>query len=219
LTFVAGTLGAFSKPKGTIIAGIVIGIFAFIVSAIGSFVDGVAALVFASEVVCISKDGVISGDSAYAAQAQTCALLEPVYDCICTDAATGGGWTCFNYDGHADCGDILTSYGPLLKASSGILAFLTLATFVYTLLACAAACNCCGGSTPVADSSSLDKQQYPVQAQTWVTAPAVQAQPVVLVAVQQQPVQYQQQQTVQYQLEPVQYQQQPVQYQPVQQQT
>jgi hypothetical protein len=225
LTFVAGLLGAYSKPKGTIIAGIVVGSIAFIIAAIGSSVDGVAALVFASENVCISSSGTISGDSTYSSQVALCQLVEPGFDCVCASALSSYSWTCFEYNGHPNCADIITAYPSLLKASSGMLAFLTVTTFVYTILSCVSACRCCKGAAPVADAS-LNKQS--TQTQAWTSAPAAQAQPVVVQFVPQgqpgqpgQPAQPGQPQ--QYQPLPQQYppgQQPPVQYQqypPVQQ--
>jgi len=177
LTFVAGILGAYSRPKGTIIAGIVVGSIAFIIAAIGSSVDGVAALVFASENVCISSSGTISGDSTYSSQVSLCQLVQPGFDCNCASATSSYSWTCFAYSGHSNCADIMTAYPSLLKASSGMLAFLTVTTFVYTILSCASACRCCKGAAPVADTS-LNKQ--PTQAQAWTSAPVAQAQPVVV---------------------------------------
>ena len=220
LTFVAGILGAYSKPKGTIIAGIVVGSIAFIIAAIGSSVDGVAALVFASENVCISSSGTISGDSTYSSQVSLCQLVQPGFDCNCASATSSYSWTCFAYDGHSNCADIMTAYPSLLKASSGMLAFLTVTTFVYTILSCASACSCCKGAAPVADAS-LNKQ--PTQTQAWTSAPVVQAQPIVVQFVPQvqsgqpgQPQQYQPlpQQYPPGQQPPVQYQQYPPGQQP-----
>jgi len=149
LTFVAGILGLFPKNKGAVIAGIVIGIIGMIVAAVGSTVDGIAALIFASEVTCISKTGVISGDTAYSSQVLICGVFGTLYDCSCMSAPSSGSQMCYFYNGHSDCGDILTSYTSMLKAASAINALLAVACFIFTILACSSACSCCSDTAIV----------------------------------------------------------------------
>jgi len=155
----AGIFGIVAVPHGMIISAIVFGSFALVVAAVGSAVDGIAYLVFKSETSCADTSlvkgtydyyngwtltsgtaGLYGDYEANGAVLLTCALANTGYQCVCTDGVTFCGL--YDMTSGNTCGDILTVYTPLLQASTGLNAVISILAFIVSVIGCAAACNC-----------------------------------------------------------------------------
>lgn len=145
-SFIAGILAVISKPRGVTIAGAVISSIGILAAIAASYLDAIDFLFFSSLQTCVSSSsgtfyGVLTPQTEY--QVATC--LSPSstnFDCLCT-GSVATVYSCYAYNGHSNCGDILTTYPQLLSTSSGLTAALSALCFIYAILACVSACGCC----------------------------------------------------------------------------
>jgi hypothetical protein len=155
MSFISGVFAITATHKSVVISVLVLSIFAVIIAAVGAGVDIVAALVFASEVSCLSSGGTYSGVTSATNKNDLvlCTIIfsPSVYDCTCLGSNLN---TCYGYNGHSNCADILNIYPGLLKASGGIVAALAVINFILVVLASASACSCCPAASPAASDSA-----------------------------------------------------------------
>jgi len=193
LGVITGIFATVAVPHAMIITSIVFGSFGLVVAAVGSAVDGIAYLVFKSEILCgniaqvfasYTSSGGQSVTGYYGASTNVNALanaaycfplysnsveytlslgtipFQALYDCLCVDGGGGGvgnpDMNCYGYNlgSASNCGNIIDTYTPLLQASSGLCAIVSILCFIVSVIGCAAACNCV---KPLDDASATAK--------------------------------------------------------------
>lgn len=180
----------------SVVCAIIFGIISIVLACVATFIDSVLAAHFDDLEACFG------GGKAYGtntAAAQSCALYNPQYSCVCTDNDYYYS-DCWGYDIHDDfdCGYLLDEVPSNLGLSALFAGISIVTTIVFSCIACAVTCcpTSCGHYDPnFAETPPVQQQQQQMVQQQGV--PVYQGQPQGGVPMQQGQVMYQQNPQVQ----------------------
>jgi len=188
---VAGICGCVSTNRAVVITGMVFSIIGIIVAVIACIIEGLISAVVNTFATCASGSGQFYGDTssaniAYATSCYGFNTLGSEY-CSCT---TSDGALCYGIytleNSANNCGDILTSFAPTLRASVAFLVIALISVFTYSVLTCQVICCSKPGSEPAGSQPAVVVMGGNSPPATYVVQQGGQPQPQVVV-VQAQP--------------------------------